>query len=138
MRDSDGLQTRVLGVMRVVAAFLYWIHGAQKFMGWFGGFGRDHGTAVLSSRFGVAGVIEFFLGLLLMLGLFARPAAFLASGEMAVTYFWMLVPRGFWPWLNRGETVALFSFVFLYLAVAGPGAFSLDHLIAKRRAEPTA
>jgi putative oxidoreductase len=133
MESKERLRFTVLGIMRIAVAFLYWSHGAQKFMGWFGGFGPDGGTAALASRFGIAGVIEFFGGLLLILGLFTRSVAFITSGEMAVTYFWMHVPRGFWPWLNRGEVVACYCFVFLYLAVAGAGAFSLDHRLSRRR-----
>jgi putative oxidoreductase len=120
--------------MRIVVAFLWWSHGAQKLMGWFGGFGQDGGTAELFTRFGAAGVIEFFLGLAIMLGVFTRPAALIASGEMAVTYFWMHVPRGsFWPWDNRGEVVAVYSFVFLFIAATGGGNFSLDTWWKARR-----
>lgn len=114
------------GLMRIVVGFLYWTHGAQKLFGWFGGFG-DGGTADLSTRFGAAGIIETVSGALIVLGLFTRAAAFIASGEMAVAYFWMHVPRGgFWPWANGGELVAIFCFVFLFLAAAGAGAMSLD------------
>jgi putative oxidoreductase len=121
--------------MRIIAAFLWWSHGAQKIMGWFGGFGQDGGTADLFTRFGAAGMIEFFLGLAIILGLFTRPAAFIASGEMAVTFFWMHVPRGsFWPWENRGEVVALYAFVFLFIAASGGGDFSLDGWWRRRKA----
>lgn len=126
------LQPVAHGILRIVVGFLYWSHGAQKLLGWFGGFG-DGGTADLSTRFGVAGIIEFFGGTLIMLGLFTRPVAFICSGEMAVAYFWMHFARGgFWPWNNRGEVVALFSFIFLFFAVAGPGAFSLDALLRRK------
>jgi putative oxidoreductase len=82
---------------------------------------------------GVAGILEFLGGLLVLLGLFTRPVAFLLSGEMAVAYFMVHAPQGFWPLLNRGELAVLYSFVFLYLAVAGGGAWSVDHL--RRRSE---
>ena len=82
------LQAKVLGISRIAIGFLFWVHGAQKLFGWFGGFG-EAGTAELMSRFGAAGLIEFFGGLLIMLGLFTVPAAFIASGQMAVAYFWM-------------------------------------------------
>jgi putative oxidoreductase len=89
--------------MRIVVGFTYWTHGAQKLFGWFGGFGPDGGTVDLATRFGAAGIIEFTCGLLIMVGLFTRPFAFIASGEMAVAYLWMHVPRGgFWHWANRG------------------------------------
>jgi putative oxidoreductase len=73
-------------------------------------------------------MLEFFGGLLLLIGLFSRPVAFLLSGQMAVAYFMAHAPQGFWPLLNRGELAALYSFVFLYLAVAGGGSWSVDHL----------
>jgi putative oxidoreductase len=132
---SPRYQVIVHGLLRIVVAFLYWTHGAQKFMGWFGGFGPDGGTADLTTRFGVAGIIEFFGGLLLMLGLFTQPVAFIASGEMAAVYFVAHVPRGgFWPWANGGEAPAAYCFVFLFLAFAGAGAFSLDGVLRRRRA----
>lgn len=113
--------------LRIVAGFLFWQHGAQKLMGWLGGFGGEPGqTAELMSLMGLAGVLEFFGGILILLGLFTRPVAFLLSGQMAVAYFVSHVPRGFWPIQNGGETAALFAFVFLLLATLGPGTFSLD------------
>jgi putative oxidoreductase len=134
MNETPHLRDIAHGLMRIVIAFLWWSHGAQKFMGWFGGFGPDGGTADLSTRFGLAGIIEFFGGILLMIGLFTRPVAFIASGEMATAYFWAHVPNGgFWPWDNRGEVVAAFCFVFLFLAAAGSGAFSFDDWLRRRR-----
>lgn len=82
----------------------------------------------LLSLLGVAGVLELVGGSLLFLGLFTRPIAFLLSGEMAVAYFMAHAPRSFWPILNGGEVVVLFCFVWLYLAAAGPGPWSLDAL----------
>lgn len=121
------------GVARIVIAFLYWTHGAQKIFGWFGGFGQD-GTADLATRFGAAGLIEVTLGALILVGLLSRPAAFVASGEMAVAYFWAHVPRGgLWPWENGGELVAVYSFFFLFIALAGPGALAIDNLVKRKR-----
>ena len=77
----------------------------------------------------VAAVLEFFGGLLILFGLFTRPVAFLLSGEMAVAYFMAHAPQGLFPLENRGELAALYSFVFLYLAVAGGGVWSLDNLL---------
>jgi putative oxidoreductase len=75
-----------------------------------------------------AGILEFFGGLLLLVGLFTRPVAFILSGMMAVAYFMAHAPDGFWPLLNRGELAALYCFVFLYLSAAGGGPWSLDAL----------
>lgn len=126
--ETTSLRDRALGLMRIAVGAAYFSHGAQKLLGWFGGFG-DGGTVDLMTRFGAAGVIEFVAGGLIVLGLFTRPAAFIASGEMAVTYFWMHWARSgdMWWWNNGGELVMVFSFVFLFLAVAGGGAFALDN-----------
>jgi putative oxidoreductase len=84
------------------------------------------------SQMGIGGVLEFVGGLLLMLGLFTRPVAFILSGTMAVAYFQMHAPRGFWPLQNRGELAVLYCFLFLFLAVAGGGEWSLDRLLRRR------
>ncbi len=138
MPEPESLQSRVLGISRIAIGFLYWTHGAQKLLGWFGGFGPEGGTADLMSRFGIAAVLETFGGLAIMLGLAVRPVAFILSGEMAVAYWWIHVSSGgLWPWANGGEKVAFYSFYFLFLAAAGGGAFSLDAW-RRRRAEPSA
>ena len=132
------LQAKVLGISRIAIGFLFWVHGAQKLFGWFGGFG-EAGTAELMSRFGAAGLIEFGGGPLIMLGLFTVPAAIIASGEMAVAYFWMHVPRGsLFPWENGGEKVAFYSFFFLLLAALGAGALSIDGAMRRRKVEVNA
>ena len=115
---------RLLSVLRIVAAFLFMSHGTQKLFGWPAS--EPQKTAELMSLFGLAGVLETFGGLLLLLGLFTRPVAFILAGEMAVAYFMAHAPQGFWPILNRGELPALYCFLFLYLAAAGGGAWSLD------------
>ena len=76
-------------------------------------------------------MLEFFGGLLLFVGLFTRPVAFILSGLLAVAYFMAHAPGGFWPILNRGELAVLYSFVFLYLSVAGGGEWSLDRLLRR-------
>jgi putative oxidoreductase len=118
---------RLLSVLRIVAALLFMQHGLQKL---FGIPPSDHQMPPfqLFSMFGIAGVLEFFGGLLLLAGLFTRPVAFILSGEMAVAYFKAHFPQSFWPILNRGELPVLYCFVFLYFAVAGGGAWSLDRL----------
>ena len=115
---------RLLSILRIAAAFLYIAHGTQKLFGWPAN--EPQTTVALFSLFGLAGVIETFGGLLLLLGLFTRPMAFLASGEMAVAYFMAHAPHGFWPLLNRGEVPVLLCFIYLYLAAVGGGPWSLD------------
>lgn len=135
--EKTGFPHIAHGLLRIAAGFMYWSHGAQKLLGWFGGFGRDGGTAPLASEFGIAGTIEFCGGLLIMLGAFTQPIAFLCSGEMAVAYFWKHVPRGgLFPWQNGGEVVALYSFIFLFFAAAGAGAFAIDAWRSRRSAVP--
>jgi putative oxidoreductase len=105
--------------MRIVVALLFMQHGAQKLFGFLAPPGAA--TPPLLSLMGLAGVLEFFGGLLVVLGLFTRPAAFILSGQMAVAYFMVHAPNGFWPLQNKGDLAMLWSFVFLYLAVAGGG-----------------
>jgi putative oxidoreductase len=120
-------------VLRVVVGFLFACHGAQKLLGLFGGLGPAGGTAPLFSLMGLAGLIEFFGGLLIMLGLLTGTVAFIASGQMASAYFMAHHPRGFWPILNQGEPAALFCFIFLYMASRGSGIWSIDSLRSKAR-----
>ena len=113
-------------VMRVVVGFLFACHGAQKLFGVLGGVGSQPGASVpLFSLMGLAGIIEFFGGLLIAVGWLAGYAAFIASGEMAVAYFMNHFPRGFWPIMNRGELAVLYCFVFLYIASRGAGIWSI-------------
>ncbi|HZH89171.1 MAG TPA: DoxX family protein [Pyrinomonadaceae bacterium] len=118
---------RLLSVLRVMAAFLFMAHGAQKLFGFLSPPGAP--TPPLMSQIGIAGVLEFFGGLLLLLGLFTRPVAFILSGVMAVAYFQAHAPGGFWPLQNKGELAVLYCFLFLFLAVAGGGEWSLDRLL---------
>jgi putative oxidoreductase len=121
---------RMLSVLRIVAALLFLEHGLAKF------FGFPHVAMFdnlnLVSLVGVAGLIEIVGSVFLLLGLFTRLAAFIMSGEMAFAYFMSHGPRGFFPILNGGELAALYCFLFLYLAVAGGGAWSLDQRRAAR------
>jgi putative oxidoreductase len=119
-------------VLRIIAAFLLMQHGAQKRFGVLVPPPQPGAPAspafTLLSAAGVAGILEFFGGLLVLLGLFTRPIAFLLSGMLAVGYFKVHAPMGFWPILNIGELAVIYCFVFLYLSAAGAGVWSLDHL----------
>jgi putative oxidoreductase len=86
----------------------------------------------LMSQFGLAGIIEFFGGLMIAFGLLTSVAAFIAAGEMAVAYFQVHAPSGFWPILNRGELAVALCFVFLYIASMGSGPYSLDRLLGRK------
>ena len=120
---------RILSLLRIVIAFLYMQHGMAKL------FGTPHIAMFdglhLFSLLGLAGVLELAGGLLILLGLFTRPAAFILSGEMAVAYFMAHAPNGFLPILNQGELAVVYCFVFLYLSFAGGGAYSLDAMRSK-------
>jgi putative oxidoreductase len=128
-------------LFRIVSGYVFLLYGLQKMFGWFGG-----QQAQLMSLQGAAGVIETVCGLLIMVGLFTRVAAFLASGEMAVAYFYVHVmqlgqpPMGpggiaglLVPQLNKGIDSALFCFMFLYIATRGSGIWSLDAMMGKSK-----
>src|SRR5271157_3142584 len=113
-------------LLRIVAGFTFSLHGMQKILGLFGGMGGKGGTASFGSLPWIAGCLELVGGVLLIMGLFTTPVAFILSGEMAVAYFRAHSPQGFFPLVNHGELAALYCFIFLYLSVAGPGPLSLD------------
>ncbi|GIX42337.1 MAG: hypothetical protein KatS3mg129_2070 [Leptospiraceae bacterium] len=113
-------------IFRAVSGFLFMQHGIQKLFGGLGG-----KQVELFSLLGAAGVIEFTCGILILVGLFSGLAAFIASGQMAVAYFMVHLPKGFWPILNHGELAALYAFVFLYIASRGDGKYSLKRLAQK-------
>jgi putative oxidoreductase len=119
--------------LRVVAGLLFAIHGSQKLLGFPGGVETAQGALMLA-----AGIIELAGGILVALGLLTRPAAFLASGTMAVAYFMAHAPHGFLPILNQGELAALYSFLFLYIFTQGGGRFSLDALRSRSQLVPAA
>ena len=108
-------------LLRVVAGLAFAQHGAQKLFGVLGG-----NAVALTSQRGIAGIIEFVGGIMIALGLFTTPVAFVASGEMAWAYFQAHAPRGFWPIQNGGELAVLYCFIFLYLSAVGSGKFSID------------
>ncbi len=115
---------QVYALFRIVVGFLFLFHGAQKVLGLFGGMGGA--TAPMMSMPWIAGVIELVGGILVMIGLFTRVAAFICSGEMAAAYFMVHQPQGAWPIQNQGELAALYCFVFLYIAARGAGIWSAD------------
>jgi putative oxidoreductase len=114
-----------LSLLRIVSGLLFLEHGTQKFLSFPTGQYAGSGLA-LNSMPAYAGIFEFLCGLLIAIGLFTRPAAFVASGVMAVAYWMAHAPRDFFPVNNMGDAAILYCFVFLYLAAAGPGPWSLD------------
>lgn len=112
----------MLSVLRIATALLFIAHGTQKLFG----FPATDMMPPAFSLFWIGGVLELVGGLLILVGLFTRPVAFVLSGMMAVAYFMFHAPQSFFPTLNGGDAAILFSFVFLYIFVAGPGSISLD------------
>ena len=123
--------SRAQSVLRIVTGMLFFEHGLQKV------FDLPPAATPLPyhpvSLLGLAGMIETIGGFLILIGLFTRPAAFLASGEMAVAYFKVHIHRSFFPINNRGDNVVLFCFVMLFLAFAGGGVWAVDYWLARRR-----
>jgi putative oxidoreductase len=137
MAGNNGIWTRnapiLLSILRIVTAFLFACHGADKL------FNLPEGpfTLIASAKLftlapGLAGILEFGGGLLLLIGLFSRPVAFILSGEMAFAYFMAHFPANHvFPYLNGGESAVLFCFAFLYLSAAGPGPWSVDRALRR-------
>jgi putative oxidoreductase len=117
---------QALAVLRIVTALLFIEHGTQKLFG----FPPSDMAGGASGLMLVAGILEVFGGVLVLIGLFTRPVAFVLSGMMAVAYFMAHAPQSFFPVINQGDAAILFCFVFLYLAFAGPGAWSIDRTSA--------
>lgn len=115
---------QVYALFRIVVGFLFMFHGLQKIFGMFGG--MQGATAPMMSMPWFAGVIETVGGVLVLIGLLTRVAAFICSGEMAAAYFMVHQPRGTWPIQNGGELAALYCFAFLYIAARGAGMWSVD------------
>ena len=126
----NGWSSRALAALRIVAGLLFLAHGVIKVFGFPAG--AEPGQQELLSLFGIGGVIELITGLLLILGLFTRPAAFIASGQMAVAYWMFHFPSSPYPAVNGGDAAILYCFIFLYIFTAGPGAWSIDNRTAKR------
>jgi putative oxidoreductase len=131
MSDGENSMTRLLGrfeeqicaIASFVIGALFACHGAQKLFGVLGGKSELHDPMGQT-----AGIIEFFGGLMIAVGLFGSIVAFVVCGEMAFAYFRAHAPRGFWPIMNRGELAVIYCFFFLFVAAHGSGRFSLDAL----------
>ena len=113
---------QALGALRIMTALLFIAHGTQKLFG----FPTSQMDGSLPTMLLAAALLELVGGILVLVGLFTRPVAFILSGQMAVAYFMAHAPSNFFPALNGGDAAILFCFIFLYLFVAGPGAFSVD------------
>jgi putative oxidoreductase len=121
-------------LLRVVAGLLFLHAGGMKLFDWFGGIPAEHGGhPQFLSQTWIGGVLEFYGGLAILLGLLTRPIAFIVAGEMAVAYFQFHQPQGTWPIQNHGEEAVLLCFIFLFLAAHGGGPWSLDALLHQRR-----
>ncbi|HMJ06960.1 MAG TPA: DoxX family protein [Chthoniobacterales bacterium] len=125
MNSLEKYSGYVYALLRIIVGLMFACHGAQKLFGMFGGKGGAEGLML------VGGIIEMAGGLLLVLGLLTRPAAFLASGMMAVAYFMAHAPNASLPILNKGELAVVYCFVFLYIFFRGGGPLSLDRMIFK-------
>jgi len=117
-------QPQLLAILRIVVGLLFLEHAAIKLLGFPPG-GKP-GLQEVGSFLWIAGIIELVTSVLVILGLFTRAAAFVAAGEMAVAYWMVHAKMGFYPAVNMGEGAILFCFAFLYIAAAGPGAWSID------------
>lgn len=118
------------GILRVVASVMFLMAGTMKLFAWPMGIPPDGSTAAFGTQIWIGGFLEVVGGLLMLLGLFTRPVAFILSGQMAVAYFQFHQPQGFWPTQNGGVPAVLYCFLWLYYSAAGAGPWSLD---AKRR-----
>jgi putative oxidoreductase len=123
--------------LRVVAGLLFIQTGGLILFGWFGGIPGQPGTPSLLSQTGIGGVLEFFGGIAIMLGLGTRPVAFILSGMMAVAYWQFHAPNGVSPIQNQGMPAVVFCFLFLYMAAKGGGSWSLDALLRRKRKRAT-
>jgi putative oxidoreductase len=124
----------LLSALRIIAAFLFLQHGTAKLFAVPAPAMPDGGTVALASQAGVAGLLETVGGVLLLVGLFTRPVAFVLSGEMAFAYFIAHARQALWPLVNQGELAVLYCFVWLYFSAAGPGPWSVDAMLQRRPA----
>jgi putative oxidoreductase len=130
-------EPRILSILRIMTGLLFLQHGLNKFFN-FPPAATQRPYELFTLAPGLAGILEVGGGVLLVFGLFTRPAAFILCGEMAVAYFMAHAPRGFYPYSNGGTLAVLYCFVFLYLFVAGGGEWSLDRLLRRGAASGSA
>ncbi len=123
--DYSEQAPRFLSILRIVAGFLFISHGSQKLFGFPTNL-TGEATFDIFSLVGIAGILEFFGGLLFLGGFYTRLISFILCVEMAVAFFWAHLPQGLWPILNGGELAVLYCFVFLYFTFAGGGVWSMD------------
>jgi putative oxidoreductase len=124
---------RMLAIFRIVAGGMFITFGTMKILGYPANPMPNMPPIELWSQVGIGGLLEMFGGILIVLGLLTKPTAFILAGEMAVAYFQFHQPTAFWPAANGGVPAVLYCFFFLYLVAAGPGAWSLDAVIARSR-----
>ena len=125
---------QLLSVLRIIVAFLFIPFGTAKWFAFPAAIMPGGGVVSAGSLYWFAALLETIGGTLLLIGLVTRPVAFLLAGEMAAAYFIGHAGRGFWPILNQGVPAVLFCFTFLYFSAVGPGPWSVDALLARRRA----
>jgi putative oxidoreductase len=131
-RIDDGVWgARALSLLRIVAALIFLLHGSTKLLGFPA---SDMPMPPAMSLMWLGGLLELVGGLMLLLGILSRPVAFILSGEMAVAYWMFHAPNSTFPSANGGDAAILYCFVFLLIAAAGPGPWSVDHSLTRRRA----
>jgi putative oxidoreductase len=130
MQQLAKFAPQMLSILRIVTGLIFMEHGLQKHVG-FPPYPPGGSAPSILTMSGFGGVLELVGGILLTLGLFTRPVAFILSGEMAVAYWWVHFPRTFYPVLNGGDAAILYCFVFLYMFFAGGGPWSVDALWRK-------
>jgi putative oxidoreductase len=128
-----GIGPATHAILRIGAGLLFFMHGMPKLFGWFGGMGPEGGAAELVSLMGLAGVLEVFGGLAIVLGVLTRPVAVVLALEMLIAYFYAHAPRGPIPYANGGELALLYFFVWAYLAGNGAGPASVDRWLERRK-----
>lgn len=124
--------SRVLSLLRIISGLIFFTSGTMKIFN-YPPLPAGVPPIELMSQTGIGGILEIVLGALIVIGLFTRPAAFVASGVMAVAYFQFHAPNGFFPTVNNGTPAVLLCFIFFYLVFSGAGVWSVDHALARRR-----